>query len=76
MKLKLFVSYSNKDESLREKLNTHLKLLERQGVIGTWHDRMIPLGAEWAEEIDSHLNTADLILLLVIINIQNLTILK
>lgn len=65
MKLKLFISYAHKDETLREKLNTHLSLLERQGVIGTWHDRMIPLGTEWAEEIDQHLNTADLILLLV-----------
>ncbi|MBD1858853.1 MULTISPECIES: TIR domain-containing protein [Leptolyngbya] len=65
MTLKLFISYSHKDEHLREKLNTHLKLLERQGVIGTWHDRMIPLGNEWAEEIDENLNTADLILLLV-----------
>ncbi|MCY6489471.1 TIR domain-containing protein [Leptolyngbya sp. GGD] len=65
MPLKLFISYSHKDENLREKLNTHLKLLERQGVIGTWHDRMIPLGTEWAEEIDKNLNTADLILLLV-----------
>lgn len=65
MTLKLFISYSHKDEKLREKLNTHLKLLERQGVIGTWHDRMILPGIEWAGEIDKHLNTADLILLLV-----------
>ncbi|MER3435567.1 MAG: hypothetical protein C4288_19770, partial [Leptolyngbya sp. ERB_1_1] len=63
--MKLFISYAHKDESLRQKLDTHLSVLKRQGVIDAWHDREIKPGTEWAKEIDKNLNTADLILLLV-----------
>src|SRR4051812_31724726 len=31
--VEVFISYSHKDEPLREKLETHLSLLRRQGVI-------------------------------------------
>lgn len=37
----------------------------RQGVLSGWHDRMIPAGTEWGDEIDSHLESSQLILLLV-----------
>ncbi|MEI7728057.1 MAG: COR domain-containing protein [Verrucomicrobiota bacterium] len=62
---KLFYSYSHKDETLRDKLETHLKLLKREGKISDWHDRRITAGTEWAKQIDDHLNQADIILLLV-----------
>jgi hypothetical protein len=39
--------------------------LRRQGVISSWHDRQIVAGSEWEEEIDRHMKTADIILLLV-----------
>lgn len=63
--LGLFFSYSHKDERLRDKLAEHLRALERQQVISTWHDRRISAGTEWAGQIDNHLNTANIILLLV-----------
>ncbi|MGF1537423.1 MAG: toll/interleukin-1 receptor domain-containing protein, partial [Elainellaceae cyanobacterium] len=63
--LRLFYSYSHKDDALREQLETHLKLLQRQGLIQTWHDRRILAGDEWESEIDDNLNRADIILLLV-----------
>ncbi len=63
--LKLFYSYAHKDEYLRDELEIHLKILHRQGLIETWHDRKIGPGDHWKEEIDTHLETADLILLLV-----------
>jgi hypothetical protein len=63
--MKLFFSYAHKDETLRNDLETHIKLLQRQGIIDTWHDRDISAGTEWAEEIDTHLNAADIILLLI-----------
>ncbi len=63
--VKLFYSYSHKDEALREELETHLKILQRQGLIDEWHDRRIVAGQEWAPEIDKHLEEADVILLLV-----------
>jgi hypothetical protein len=42
-----------------------LKLLQRQGVIESWHDRQISAGTEWKGEIDTHLEAARVILLLV-----------
>jgi hypothetical protein len=63
--LEVFFSYVHEDESLRDKLATHLRLLERQGVIRGWHDRRITGGREWAGAIDEHLRTAQIILLLV-----------
>ncbi len=62
---KVFVSYSHKDESLRNDLETHLKLLERRGLIEVWNDRLIPPGNEWQPSIDDHLERADVILFLV-----------
>jgi hypothetical protein len=61
----VFFSYSHKDEALRDKLATHLKLLERQGVIQQWHDRQILAGTEWKGEIDGNLEAAQIILLLI-----------
>ncbi|WP_169617268.1 COR domain-containing protein [Nodosilinea sp. P-1105] len=63
--LRLFYSYSHKDETLRDELETHLKLLQRQGLIQPWHDRRILPGDEWAGDIDDNLNRADIILLLI-----------
>jgi internalin A len=62
---RLFYSYSHKDESLRNELETHLKLLQRQGMIESWHDRDIEAGDEWKRKIDDNLEQADIILLLV-----------
>lgn len=61
----VFFSYAHEDEQLRDKLAKHLKLLERTGVIKSWHDRQILPGQEWDGEIDENLKTADIILLLV-----------
>ncbi|MBV9790152.1 MAG: right-handed parallel beta-helix repeat-containing protein [Chloroflexi bacterium] len=63
--IKVFYSYSHKDEQLRDELAKHLSILRRQGVISEWHDRKIGAGSEWAGEIDQHLNTAQIILLLI-----------
>ncbi len=63
--LEVFFSYSHKDQDLRDQLETHLSLLKNQGVISSWHDRKIIAGTEWAREIDAHLNTAQIILLLI-----------
>jgi internalin A len=63
--VRLFYSYSHKDEMLRDELETHLKLMQRQGLIDTWHDRKIEAGDDWKRSIDDNLNRADIILLLV-----------
>ena len=63
--VKLFYSYSHRDEELRDKLEKHLTILHRQNIISSWHDRKIASGSDWAEAIDSHLRSADVILLLI-----------
>jgi tetratricopeptide (TPR) repeat protein len=63
--IEVFYSYAHEDEDLRDELEKHLTILRRQGVIAGWHDRKIAAGREWAGEIDQHLNTAKVILLLV-----------
>lgn len=63
--LRLFYSYSREDEALRAALETHLKLLVRQGLIEPWDDRMIEVGHEWEPAILESLERADIILLLV-----------
>jgi formylglycine-generating enzyme required for sulfatase activity len=63
--ISLFYSYSHKDEDLRLKLQDHLAPLKWSGMIAEWHDRKIEAGKEWEKEIDDHLSSADIILLLV-----------
>lgn len=63
--LTLFFSYAHADEPLREELEKHLSILQRQGLIDIWYDREISVGTEWKHQIDTHLNIAQIILLLV-----------
>ena len=63
--ISLFYSYSHKDEDLRLKLETHLAALRRGGLIAEWHDRKLEPGDAWKDEIDRHLTSADIVLLLV-----------
>jgi TIR domain/inactive STAND len=63
--ISIFISYSHRDEALRAELDRHLSSLQRQAGVAIWHDRWILAGEEWAREIDTNLETADIILLLV-----------
>jgi molybdopterin converting factor small subunit len=63
--IEVFISYSHNDEELKRELTKHLSLLNREHLISEWHDRDITAGTEWRLEIDRHLNTARLILILV-----------
>jgi hypothetical protein len=61
----LFFSYAHQDEALRDKLEDHLSVLKYSGRITTWHAKEISAGQHIIEQIDIHLNTADIILLLI-----------
>jgi TIR domain len=61
----LFFSYSHVDENLRDQLEIHLSSLRRQGLIDSWHDRRITAGEEFGAAIDGHIDTSDVILLLI-----------
>src|SRR5579859_2174187 len=63
--IEVFCSYADADEKLREELEKHLKPLIRERKILVWYDGKIMPGEEVSSEIDEHLNTAQIILLLV-----------
>ena len=63
--VKLFITYSHKDEALRQALCEHLASLQREGLIDVWHDRKIGAGQEWQGKIDDNLAKADIVLCLV-----------
>lgn len=65
MVAKLFFSYSHKDEALRDRLEVHLAMLKREGLLETWHDRRITAGSDLDPAIRGELNKADVVLFLV-----------
>jgi hypothetical protein len=49
--LRVFWSYSHKDEAFREKLAVHFAVMRREGLIIDWHDRRIEAGTlTWKAE--------------------------
>lgn len=65
MTIKVFISYSHKDEKYKESLEEHLTMLKRNEVIETWNDREITAGSDWENEIDDNLSNAEIILYLI-----------
>lgn len=63
--LKIFISYSHRDETFKDELVTMLAALQRRGIVDTWQDRRIEAGDEWNKSIEAAMNDCDLALLLV-----------
>ena len=63
--IEVFYSYAHEDEGLVKELRKHLSILKRQGVIREWYDREITAGTDWKGQLDQHLNSSGVILLLV-----------
>src|SRR6266849_1847264 len=63
--IEIFYSYAHEDRPFCDKLEKHLSLLRRQGLITQWHDRYISPGSNLAHAISMHLERASVILLLV-----------
>jgi tetratricopeptide (TPR) repeat protein len=61
----VFISYAHVDAGLLHDLSAHLSALKRERLVDAWDDRQILGGDDWSDEIDSRLNAADVILLLV-----------
>src|SRR5579864_2111111 len=64
-RIEVFYAYAPEDETWVQELEKHLSLLQRQGIISTWHPRLIAAGSDWQHVIDIHLQQASLILLLI-----------
>lgn len=62
--LRVFISYSHRDEEWKNDLDIHLANMKRQGLISVWQDRKILPGSEWDEAIKKQLEESHLILLL------------
>ncbi len=63
--IRIFFSYFHQDEAMRNELEVHLTVLQREGSVDTWHDRRITAGNEFAGVIDENLEGSNIILLLV-----------
>lgn len=63
--LKLFISYSHKDETLVSKFINHIAPLKNSGLISEWYDRKIETGEEFQNDIDNNLDNADIICLMI-----------
>ncbi len=64
-RIELIFIYARYDEKLLNQLQKQLAPLKSKGLISDWYDREIVAGTEWEYEIDKHLNTASIILLLI-----------
>ncbi|MEM9590883.1 MAG: toll/interleukin-1 receptor domain-containing protein [Pseudomonadota bacterium] len=65
MAARVFVSYSHRDEQLRDQLEVQLSMLKRQGLIDVWHDRRLVAGDRLDWTISNELDRADIVLLLI-----------
>jgi len=62
---KIFISYSHKDEEWKDKLVTHLGVLEEQGYLDVWDDRKIEGGDDWFPEIEKAIESAHVAVLMI-----------
>lgn len=64
-KIEIFIVFDKDDVDYLRDLKNHLKPMEAQGLITVWDATQIVGGMEWKQELNSHLKTARIVLLLV-----------
>ena len=65
----VFISYSHNDETEKERLLSHLGVVERTGLIDVWSDDRIGAGADWQTEIEGAITQAKVAILLISANL-------
>lgn len=63
--VEISITYSHKDQRFARELEMHLRPLTRANHVTVWSDMHIVAAMNWQKEIDKHLRTANLILILV-----------
>ena len=64
----VFISYSHKDEEWKDKLVTHLGVLQEQGLLEIWEDRQIAGGDDWFPGIEKAIESANIAILMITAN--------
>jgi TIR domain len=66
--VKVFISYSHKDEIWKDRLMTHLSVLDHEGLLHVWTDRRIEVGASWKARINEAMSDSRVAVLLITAN--------
>jgi tetratricopeptide (TPR) repeat protein len=61
----VFISYSHKDEIWKNRLVSHLGVLQSEGHLDIWDDRRIEAGVDWYPEIQKAIDTSCVAILLI-----------
>ncbi|MBI3800777.1 MAG: SUMF1/EgtB/PvdO family nonheme iron enzyme [Deltaproteobacteria bacterium] len=61
----IFISYSHKDADWKDRLVTHLGVLQYQNLLEFWTDDEIRIGETWLQKIQDAMNSASVAILLV-----------
>lgn len=61
----IFISYCHADREYLDRLLTHLKPMEREGLIDVWSDTKLKAGDQWRSELSQALDRASVAILLV-----------
>ena len=61
----VFISYSHKDEAWKDRLVSHLGVLQHEGLLDLWDDRRIGAGEDWEKEIEEAMAKANVAILMV-----------
>jgi hypothetical protein len=64
----IFISYSHKDEVEKDRLLSHLGVLQSAGLISVWSDDEISAGANWQQAISQAVSQARVAILLITAN--------
>jgi len=66
--VKVFISYSHKDEIWKDRLMTHLSILDHEGLLHVWTDSRVEIGASSKAKIDEAMSDSRVAVLLITAN--------
>jgi len=63
--MKIFISYSHKDDKWRKLLSEQLQILELEGLVQLWDDQKLHAGEHWRERLYQQLLEAQIAILMI-----------